>query len=184
MATNEGDPAGDGAAGNGIPTQTAADGNSGTSGAEAPKPPLVINAQYVKDLSFEAPGAPGVFAQMQQNAPDISINIDVRATPLRDTSFEVVTHVKASCKVDDTVAFLLELSYGGVFTLNVAREHVQPVLLVECPRLLFPFVRNIVSDATRDGGFPPLMLGPVDFAAMYQQQVQRRQTEAGAPPEA
>lgn len=146
----------------------------------AAKPPIAINAQYIKDLSFEAPATPGIFAQMQGNAPDVSINVNVNAQPLQDGIFEVQLHIRGECKIGDTVAFLTELVYGGVFTLNVPKEHLQAVLLIECPRLLFPFARNIIADATRDGGFPPLMLAPVDFVAMFQQQQAQVQAEADA----
>jgi len=144
----------------------AADGQQ----AQADQPPITINAQYIKDLSFEAPATPGVFAQMKTESPDVTINVDVNAHPLQDNLFEVQLHIRAECKVADTTAFLTELVYGGVFGVNVPQEHLQPMLLIECPRLLFPFARNIVADATRDGGFPPLMLAPVDFVAMFQNQ--------------
>ena len=80
--------------------------------------------------------------------------------------------IQAQCKIKEKVGFILELEYAGVFTLNLPDEHLQPVLLIECPRLLFPFARNILADVSRDGGFPPLMLGPIDFASMFQNQVQ------------
>jgi preprotein translocase subunit SecB len=153
--------------------------------AQPSEPPITINGQYIKDLSFEAPTAPGIFGLMQEQEPRINVNIDVNAQPMQDEIFEVVLHVKADCKVGETIAFIVELAYGGLFTLKVPPEHLQPILLVECPRLLFPYVRYIVSDATRDGGFPPLLLGPVDFVAMYQNQVQQQQAaqaaDAGEP---
>ncbi|NQV85358.1 MAG: protein-export chaperone SecB [Rhodospirillales bacterium] len=146
----------------------------------APEQPIIINAQYTKDLSFEAPGAPGIFSKMQEEAPEINVNVNVGANPLQDNTFEVVLEIHAECKVGGEVAFLLELEYAGVFTVNVPQEHVQPVLLIECPRLLFPFARNILADVSRDGGFPPLMLGPLDFAGMFQ----TRMLEAQAAMEA
>jgi len=147
---------------------------------EAAVPPISINAQYIKDLSFEAPATPGIFAQMQAQEPEVSININVNAQPLQDDVFEVQLHIRGECSIGETTAFVVELVYGGVFTLSVPDEHVQAVLLVECPRLLFPFARNIVADASRDGGFPPLMLAPVDFVAMFQQQQVAAQVEAAA----
>jgi len=150
------------------------DGGAAEDAAAVAEPPLAINAQYIKDLSFEAPNAPGIFTHLQNKQPEIRVNIDVQAQPLRENVFEVTLHVNAECKADDQVAFIVELAYGGVFTLKIAQEHVQPVLLVECPRLLFPFVRYIVADCTRDGGFPPLMIGPVDFFAMFQDQLRKR----------
>lgn len=149
--------------------------------------PITINAQYTKDLSFEAPAAPGIFGALQESAPDISININVNANPLQDKVFEVILEIHAECKVKEQMAFILELQYGGVFTLNIPDEHIQPVLLIECPRLLFPFARNILADVSRDGGFPPIMLGPVDFGGMYQaklNELQQASAEGGAEAEA
>lgn len=145
---------------------TATDG----SGATEARAPLVINAQYVKDLSFEVPGAPTIFAQMQQKAPDINIKVDVQARPLEGNIYEVLLQINADCKIADATAFLMELVYGGVFTLSVPESDVRPFLLIECPRLLFPFARQILASTTLNGGFLPLMLGPVDFAALYQKQ--------------
>ena len=147
----------------------ATDAEVGPENAAAAGPPITINAQYIKDLSFEAPATPGVFQLLQANAPDVSVSVNVNAQPLQDNVFEVQLHIRGECKVAETTAFVIELVYGGVFTLNVPQEHLQAVLLIECPRLLFPFARNIVADASRDGGFPPLMLAPVDFVAMFQQ---------------
>lgn len=135
------------------------------------QPPIAIIAQYIKDLSFEVPGAPGIFAEMQSNQPEISVNIDVKANPVQESVFEIVLHIEAQCKVGETSAFVGELAYAGLFAVTVPPEHLQAILLIECPRLLFPFARNIIADATRDGGFPPLMLAPVDFVSMYQNQV-------------
>ena len=152
------------------PTGDRPKGGNGGSGA-APgeqRPPLVINAQYVKDLSFEVPGAPGIFAQLQQRPPEISIKVDVQARALETDVYEVVLETRADCKSGEAVAFILELAYAGVFTLNVAPQDVRPVLLIECPRMLFPFARQILSSTTLNGGFLPLMLGPVDFAALYE----------------
>lgn len=146
----------------------------------AAEQPIIINAQYTKDLSFEAPGAPMIFAKMQDQAPEMSVNVNVLANPLQDNMFETVLEIQAECKIKDEVAFILELEYAGVFTVNVPEEHIQPVLLVECPRLLFPFARNILADVSRDGGFPPLMLGPLDFAAMFQARLQEAEAAMAA----
>ncbi len=150
--------------------------------------PLLINAQYIKDLSFEVPGAPKIFGLLREDAPDITVNVNVSANPLQEKTFEVILSIQAQCKIKEQVGFILELEYAGVFTLNLPDEHIQPVLLIECPRLLFPFARNILADVSRDGGFPPLMLGPLDFASMFQNQVQEMEkTNAagvGAPGEA
>jgi len=146
-------------------------GGNGGNGQEASAPPILINIQYTKDLSFEAPLSPAVFEQLQKQQPDVTVNIEVKAQGLSENVFEVVLFINSECKVNDQVAFIMELSYGGVFTINAPEEHHQALLLIECPRLMFPFARNIVADVTRDGGFPPLMLGPVDFVSMYQNQV-------------
>lgn len=144
-------------------------------------PPVIINAQYIKDLSFEVPGAPHIFKEMQKRQPDISINIDVRAQPLHDNVFEVVLHVTSECKIGEKIAFIQELVYGGVFSVTVPHEHLQAVLLIECPRLLFPFVRNIIADSSRDGGFPPLMLGPIDFVSMFKNRQEVPAHKEGSP---
>ncbi len=151
--------------------------------AGANEQPILINAQYIKDLSFEVPGAPGIYGLMQDEAPDIGINVNVNVNPLQEMVFEVILETMVECKIKDQVAFILELEYAGVFTLNIPEEHLQPVLLIECPRLLFPFARNILADVSRDGGFPSLMLGPLDFAAMYQtkmQELEKTMTENDA----
>ncbi len=137
------------------------------------QPALVVNAQYIKDLSFEAPTAPGIFSLLQQQQPELKVNVNVNAQPMQDKVFEVELHIKAECKSGETVAFILELVYGGLFNINVPEENLRPVLLIECPRLMFPFARNILADCSRDGGFPPLMLGPVDFVRMYQEQLKK-----------
>ena len=137
--------------------------------------PIVINAQYIKDLSFEAPGAPNVFGKLQETAPEMSVNVSVGANPIQDNIFETVLEIKAECKIEEELAFVLELEYAGVFTINVAEEHTQLVLLVECPRLLFPFARNIIADVSRDGGFQPVMLNPLDFGAMFQARLEEAQ---------
>lgn len=134
---------------------------------------LVVNAQYIKDLSFEAPTAPGIFSMLQQQPPELKVNVNVNAQPMQEKVFEVELHIKAECKSGETVAFILELVYGGLFNINVPEENLRPVLLIECPRLMFPFARNILADCSRDGGFPPLMLGPVDFVRMYQEQLKQ-----------
>lgn len=159
------------------PKEPAAEKEPATEEAVA-APPIQINAQYIKDLSFEAPSTPGIFSKMQQEAPDVTINVDVNAHGVQDNIYEVQLHIRASCLVSGDTAFISELVYGGLFTINVPQEHLQPMLLIECPRLLFPFARNIVADTTRDGGFPPLMLAPVDFVAMFQNQADAGAKEA------
>lgn len=150
--------------------------SDGAPSDEAQQPPLFVNAQYVKDMSFEAPNVPQVFGQLQQQQPDIAVKVDVQANTLNNNIYEVVLNLRADCKVGETVAFIVELDYAGVFTLNVRPQDVRPVLLIECARLLFPFARQIIASATVNGGFLPLMLGPIDFVGLYQRH------EAGTPP--
>lgn len=147
-------------------------------------PQVQINAQYVKDLSFENPNAPQSL-MTQADSPQIQVSVDVGAQALGGNRFEVELRITANADRGETRMFVVEVLYGGVFTLvNVDQENVKPVCLVECPRLLFPFARRVVADATRDGGFPPLLLEPIDFGAMYlnsehNQQVQPAPAENG-----
>jgi preprotein translocase subunit SecB len=141
------------------------------------QPSLKILGQYLKDFSFENPNAPGSLAP-QQKQPDINISVNVNARNLGPNDFEVELHLDAKASGDNTVIFAAELLYAGIFRLeNFPQNLLHPAVLIECPRMLFPFARQILADATRNGGFPPLMLDPIDFAAMYQQRM-RQQTSA------
>ncbi|MEQ8667267.1 MAG: protein-export chaperone SecB [Rhodospirillales bacterium] len=140
--------------------------------------PFQLLAQYIKDLSFEAPNTPQIFAAIQAKQPAINVNVDIRATKLQEETYEVVLQINAECKAEEKTAFLLEIEYAGVVHSALADDALKAVLLIEIPRLMFPFARNIVSDISRDGGFPPLMLSPMDFVAMYQ----RGQTTGAAEP--
>ena len=132
--------------------------------------PIVISGQYIKDLSFEAPGAPTIFAKLQNNQPELNVSVDLGVAKMdgTDNTYEVTIVLGAEMKVGGEIGFVLELKYAGVFTLNIAEEHIGAALMIECPRLLFPYARNIISDVTRDGGFVPLTLQPIDFVALYQ----------------
>lgn len=158
---------------------------SGANPAEPAEPPrLMIQTQYTKDLSFENPRAPLALDQNQQR-PEIAVRVDVRAQPIQDTRYEVVIQLNIDAKAGEEAVFVLELSYAGVFQLlNIPKDSLQPLLLVECPRLLFPFARRIVADATRDGGFPPLMIDPIDFVALYRRRQEQAQAAAQATPTA
>lgn len=137
---------------------------------------LIINAQYIKDLSFENPRAPNSLRQ-QTTPPSVEINVDVKAQGIAPENYEVVLTIKASAKVQEETLFVIELVYGAVVTArNVAQELVSPLMLVETPRLMFPFARNIIAETTRDGGFPPLMINPIDFGELL-----RRNTGAAPP---
>ena len=142
-------------------------------------PPITIRAQYIKDLSFEAPTAPSIFSVIQQKPPDIDVNINIDHSSLEGGNIEVTLEFEVRCSTSDDLVFIMELQYSGVFTVNVPDKHFQPVLFVECPRLLFPFARNILASVSREAGFPPLMLGPVDFVAMYQNQLQHKDATDG-----
>ncbi|MCE3231864.1 MAG: secB [Rickettsiaceae bacterium] len=129
---------------------------------------VVINAQYVKDLSFENPGAPENLVG-KGDAPKIDVSVDIQVKALAEKAFEVVLVISAGAKLQDKSLFLAELSYGGVFTVDVPEEEKEPVLMIYCPGMLFPYARRVLSDAVRDGGFPPLMLDPIDFASLFHQ---------------
>jgi preprotein translocase subunit SecB len=152
--------------------------------AQAGGPPMIrVLAQYVKDLSFENPG---LFSNQQGNsAPEIELGIDVKVEPgpPQENIFSVELRLSARAKRQETVVFICELVYAGVVQLQDAkREDVEPMLLIECPRLLFPFARRIIADITREGGHPPLMIDPIDFVGLYRQQRQRAEAEAAAKP--
>ena len=157
-----------------------AEPSTGPSGQQqAPQQPLVILGQYIKDFSFEAPNTPKVFESLRDKMPNIPIEIDVRAEGVGENMFEVILKVRAEAKADDMLAYLLEMEYAGLFALNVPQEHLAQVILVDCPLILFPFLRRVVADITSDGGFTPLMLAPMDFAALYQQRMAQAQAEQG-----
>ena len=134
-------------------------------------PQVQILTQYVKDLSFENPNAPGSLQSNEQ--PRIEINVNVNARKAGDEVFEVELKITAKALAGEMTAFVIELLYAGLFGLkNVPEEALEPFLIMEAPRLLFPFARRIISDCSRDGGFPPLMLEPIDFASLYMAQQQ------------
>ena len=150
-------------------------------GAQETRPQLGIRTQYVKDLSFENPSAPSRPPEAERS-PDITVNVQVGVRRLAEAAFEVTLQITANARHEEKPVFLVELTYAGVFTLvGIPQEALEPTLLVECPRLLFPFARRIVADVTRDGGFPPLLLGPIDFLALYRSgQAQAQAQAAGA----
>lgn len=143
---------------------------------EKKAPSIQINAQYVKDLSFEAPNLPTVLAELK-GTPAISVDIDVKVNKGGEKNYLVDLTVKTKAiKPDDQkVVFLCELTYGGFVTLDVPPEHVEPILLVEIPHLLFPYARAIIANTTREAGLPPLQINPIDFASLYRQKMEKRQ---------
>lgn len=136
---------------------------------------IAINAQYIKDLSFENPNAPMSLTGNKQ--PSIDLNVDVQVQRLQENAFEVALVLRSEAKAESQTLFLAELTYAGVFTLDVSDEERDGVLLVYCPNILFPFARQIIANVTRDGGFPPLMLDPIDFTQLYQQHLQQDKKE-------
>lgn len=166
---------------NGEDANGAGDGNQPAQqqqGAGGPR--LSILTQYVKDLSFENPRAP-LGLQPGQPRPEIQIQVDVQARQMGEEQFEVVLDLNAEARSGADVVFLAELSYGGVFSIaNIPADSLQALILIECPRLLFPFARRIIADATRDGGFPPLMVDPIDFVALYRRRLQAAQEGVAA----
>jgi preprotein translocase subunit SecB len=146
------------------------------------QPTMVVNAQYVKDLSFENPNAPSSLMQ-KDGAPNIEVGIDTSAVQLEGSTFEVTLTVRAEGTSGDTNLFLVETAYAGIFTLGeVPEEYVAPLLYAEAPRQLFPFARAIVADCVRDGGFPPLLIHPVDFMALFQQRAAEQAATDGSQP--
>ncbi|WP_294289155.1 protein-export chaperone SecB [uncultured Sphingomonas sp.] len=135
-----------------------------------------VISQYIKDFSFENPNAPAIY-QSAGGAPKIDIGFNIGAAQVGEDVHEVILKIDAKAETDDgTVAFVVDLTYAGLFGLrNIPEEHVQPFLLGEAPRILFPFARRVVADAVRDGGFPPLMLDPIDFSQLYLQQLAQQE---------
>src|SRR3978361_1189095 len=136
----------------------------------APTTQLNVRAQYTKDLSFENPNAPASLAPQQQQ-PAINIQINVSANNVAENEYEVTLSVEGKAENGDKLMFSFELSYAGVFRiLNVPPENLHPLVMIECPRLLFPFAREIIASSVRDGGFPPLMFAPADSVALCRQE--------------
>ena len=143
-------------------------------------PAVGIITQYVKDLSFENPNAPMIFQSQAQ--PQIDVQFNIASAVIGEDVYEVVLKVEAKATADGQVAFQIELSYAGLFGIrNVPEEQLQPFLLAEAPRLLFPFARRVIADATRDGNYPPLMLEPIDFTGLYLAQSQGGVDAQGQP---
>ena len=127
---------------------------------------FTVNAQYVKDLSFENPNIPGLLSLEAE--PSVEMNIDVKGSNLDNDFYEVVLTLSCKGTSGETTLFVAELSYASLISLNdVPEEQIQRILFVECPILMFPFARNIIADATRDGGYPPILMQPVDFQAIF-----------------
>jgi preprotein translocase subunit SecB len=151
--------------------------------AQQNAPQLNVLGQYIKDFSFENPNAPRSLAP-SQTQPAINIQINVNANPMSETDFEVSLVLEGKAEQTGTMLFAFDLTFAGVFRIqNVPKEHVPPLVMIECPRLLFPFAREIVATVVRNGGFPPLLLDPVDFVALYQQRMAQQQPPPGITPQ-
>lgn len=155
--------------------------NGGGQAAQQQQPQLNILAQYIKDLSFENPNAPRSLAPTQ-NPPAINIQINVNVTPMSETDYEVSLKLEGKAEQANSVLFAFDLTFGGIFRLqHVPQESIHPLVMIECPRLLFPFAREIIATTVRNGGFPPLLLDPVDFVSLYQQRMAQMQPQAAPP---
>lgn len=154
------------------------DGQPAAAPATGGQPNLAVIAQYVKDLSFENPGSPEAL-RARQPQPSINIQVGVRSNTVAENEYEVELRIEARATNGQAVLFALELVYGGLFRLtNIPAQNLGAIVMVECPRLLFPFARQVVAEASRNGGFPPLLIDPVDFASLYRQQLQNAQAGA------
>jgi preprotein translocase subunit SecB len=152
-----------------------------SNGGQLQPPQFNVLAQYTKDFSFENPNAPRSLQNNQQ--PAINIQINVNANPLAETEFDVVLHIEGKAETKEGLLFSFDLSYGGVFRItNVPKESLHAMVMIECPRLLFPFAREIVANAVRNGGFPPLLIDPVDFVGLYRQKMMEQQPTANTAP--
>lgn len=151
-----------------------------TPASVSPEKQVTVNAQYIKDLSFENPFSPQALFERKQS-PAVNLALDIQIHKLQEDVFEVALVIQAKAMQEEKAVFVVELSYGGVFTLKVPEQEIQPILMIYCPSLLFPFARRIIADATRDGGFLPLLLEPVDFSHLFiQHQKQRAAQQAQA----
>ncbi len=146
--------------------------------SEAPSAPpqVTILAHFVRDLSFENVGA--IEGTPAQGAPEISVQVNLDGQHIGEDRYQVSMKLTAKAVNGEHTRFLVELDYVGVFSItNVVEEHIHPMMFIECPRLILPFARRVMADATRDGGYPPLMLDNVDFAALYRQKLEQLREE-------
>jgi preprotein translocase subunit SecB len=142
-------------------------------GGQAQPMPLVVNAQYVKDLSFELPNAPNILRRLNEQ-PQVQVNVNVQAQLLGGDTYEVQLTLNTEAKLGEEALFIVELVYAGVFTVQgVPQEVLRPLLLIECPRLLFPFARAVIASLTRESSLPPMLIQPIDFADLYRRQAEQ-----------
>ena len=172
---------------NGAPSGAGPQGAAEAGGAQAeggkPEVPVAIHGQYVKDLSFESPHAPGILANIRQS-PKLDIQMNVNARPLQKEQenrlFEVLLKIRAAAEHEERTAFVIELEYGALVTLGsmIPEDRIEPVLLIDVATMIFPFARRTVADVTREGGFPPVLINPVDFVSLYRQRLAQRQQQS------
>ena len=127
---------------------------------------LTIHGQFIKDLSLEIPHAPEIFSEIK-SAPKMDVHVDVKSEPKGNGMFTSQLDISMTGKVEDKTLFVLELSYMAFAEVKVPEEHLEPILMVELPRLIFPFARNVITHCLTEGGLPPCMLNPIDFGALY-----------------
>ena len=139
---------------------------------------IMIRNQYIKDMSLEIPFAPAIFKEVNENQPEIHVDMGMKSDVQEDGSYVVSLETKMDADINGKKLFILELTYCSNLTLNIPEEHKEPVLMIELPRLMFPFVRSIVATSLANAGLPPLMLNPIDFAAMYQDKKAKEAAEA------
>jgi preprotein translocase subunit SecB len=145
-------------------------------------PAIGMISQYVKDLSFESPAAPTIFSTQSQDGPQMDVQFGIAANQVADEVHEVTLKIEVTAKVADQTAFIVDLTYAGLFgARNVDEAQLRPFLLAHAPSLLFPFARRVVADVTRDGNFQPLLLDPIDFGSLYEQQLAAQQSALNEP---
>ena len=158
-------------------TETNAQNGAQASVQQKTERQLIVHAQYIKDFSFENPNAPKVLIE-DLGQPDVEINVSVAAKLIGDEQYEVLLNLGAKAVASETPIFLVDLIYAGLVSpQGVTKDDINPLVMIEGPRLLFPFARALISNATRDGGFMPLNIQPVDFVAVYQHNLEE-QSEA------
>lgn len=142
-----------------------------------PNPQLTIRGQYIKDLSFEAPKGPFTLNDLKE-PPKMDVNVDLEGKKVGDELYEMVLKISVEAAAPDEKLFVTELAYGGIFQMqNVPENRVQAMLFIDCPFIIFPFARRVLADVTRDGGFPPLMLEPIDFHGLFTKRQQEEQAK-------
>lgn len=156
--------------------------NTEQAAGQVPNSPIVIHAQYTKDLSFENPHAPQSFRG--QGNPEMDMNIELEVQKIEDPEnnslFEVTIKVNAEAKRGDQALFIVELSYAALVTVNAEEKHQHALLFVEVPHTIFPYARQIIADSTQSGGYIPLLLNPVDFKSMYMQRFANQKSDEAA----